>query len=120
MHRVPFECRLRDFDLALRGVRVPALALGSLSCDLSLTFAKYTCRAQSRRGRMAMTGGGYGPDFADVYREQLLPVWRYVRSRIPDRHEAEDVTSDVFARAWRSWGRFDAGRGPVAPWLLSI
>jgi hypothetical protein len=40
---------------------------------------------------MAITGNGHGPDFADVYREQLLPVWRYVRSRVPDRHEAEDV-----------------------------
>jgi len=69
---------------------------------------------------MATTGDGRGPDFADVYREQLLPVWRYVRSRVPDRHEAEDVTSEVFARAWRSWGSFDAGRGAVAPWLLRI
>ena len=69
---------------------------------------------------MATTGDGRAPDFADVYREQLLPVWRYVRSRVPDRHEAEDVTSEVFARAWRSWGSFDAGRGAVAPWLLRI
>src|SRR5260370_25521311 len=69
---------------------------------------------------MAITGNGHGPDFADVYREQLLPVWRYVRSRVPDRHEAEDLTSEVFARAWRSWGSFDAERGGVAPWLLRI
>jgi len=69
---------------------------------------------------MAITGDLRGPDFADIYRDQLLPVWRYVRSRIPDRHEAEDVTSEVFARAWRSWGSFDAARGGVAPWLLRI
>src|SRR5947209_20106907 len=69
---------------------------------------------------MAITGDGHGPDFADVYREQLLPVWRYVRSRVQDRHEAEDLTSEVFARAWRSWGSFDAGRGEVAPWLWKI
>ena len=59
-------------------------------------------------------------DFVAVYQSQLTPVWRYVRSRIPARHEAEDVTSEVFARAWRSWGRFDANRGDVAPWLLRI
>jgi RNA polymerase sigma-70 factor (ECF subfamily) len=59
-------------------------------------------------------------DFVQVYQVQLAPVWRYVRSRIPDRHEAEDVTSEVFARAWRSWGSFDADRGKVAPWLLRI
>src|SRR3989442_12882767 len=59
-------------------------------------------------------------DFVQAYQAQLAPVWRYVRSRVPNRHEAEDVTSDVFARAWRSWGSFDAGRGDVAPWLWKI
>jgi RNA polymerase sigma-70 factor (ECF subfamily) len=60
------------------------------------------------------------PDFVDVYQTHLTGVWRYVRSRIPVTHDAEDVTSEVFARAWRSWGRFDANRGDVAPWLLRI
>ena len=60
------------------------------------------------------------PDFVDVYQTHLTGVWRYVRSRIPVTHDAEDVTSEVFARAWRSWGRFDATRGDVAPWLLRI
>lgn len=69
---------------------------------------------------MAITGNGQALDFADVYREHLLSVWRYVRSRVADRQEAEDLTSEVFARAWRSWGSFDAGRGAVAPWLLRI
>jgi RNA polymerase sigma-70 factor (ECF subfamily) len=69
---------------------------------------------------MATTGTGQRPDFADVYREQLLSVWRYVRSRVPDRHEAEDLTSEAFARAWRAWGSFDTRRGGVAPWLLRI
>ncbi len=59
------------------------------------------------------------PDFVQVYQDQLAPVWRYVRSRIPNHEEAEDVTSEVFARAWKSWGRFDPGRG-AAPWLLRI
>jgi RNA polymerase sigma-70 factor (ECF subfamily) len=59
-------------------------------------------------------------DFVQVYQAQLAPVWRYVRSRISNRDEAQDVTSEVFARAWRTWGRFDPGRGGVAPWLLRI
>jgi RNA polymerase sigma factor (sigma-70 family) len=63
---------------------------------------------------------GAGLDFVQVYQTQLAPVWRYVRSRIANRDEAQDVTSEVFARAWRSWGRFDPGRGSVAPWLLRI
>lgn len=59
-------------------------------------------------------------DFADVYATNLDAVWRFVRSRIWDHHEAQDVTSEVFVRAWRSWDRFDPGRGPVEPWLFTI
>lgn len=60
------------------------------------------------------------PDVADVYATHLAAVWRFVRSRIPDHHEAYDVTSDVFVRAWRSWDRFDPDRGAVEPWLFTI
>lgn len=60
------------------------------------------------------------PDFADVYAEHLDRVWRFVRARVPDHHEAHDITSDVFVRAWRSWDRFDPARGAVAPWLFTI
>jgi len=60
-----------------------------------------------------------GLDFVQVYQDQLVPVWRYVRSRISNHEEAEDMTSEVFARAWRSWGRYDPGRS-AAPWLLRI
>ena len=60
------------------------------------------------------------PDFGEVYRQQLVPVWRYVRSRVPDHHEAEDLTSEVFARAWRSWPNFDQRKGQVGGWLFRI
>ena len=59
------------------------------------------------------------PDFADVYQEQLLGVWRYVRSRVSDYHEAQDITGEVFTRAWRSWPGFDPQRGAVGAVPLS-
>ncbi len=63
---------------------------------------------------MSVEEAGGRPDFAHVYRAQLAPVWRYVRSRVPNHHEAQDVTTGVFARAWRSWGRFDSKPGDRA------
>jgi RNA polymerase sigma factor (sigma-70 family) len=59
-------------------------------------------------------------DFEEVYAEQLGPVWRYVRARIPQHADAEDVTSEVFTRAARSWDRYDARRGSVGAWVLGI
>jgi RNA polymerase sigma-70 factor (ECF subfamily) len=59
-------------------------------------------------------------NFVEVYQEQLAPVWRYVRSRIWSYHDAQDVTAEVFARAWRSWPSYNPRRGGVAPWLFRI
>lgn len=64
-----------------------------------------------RRG----TGG-----FAEVYAEHVTPVWRYVRLRVPTDTDAEDVTSQVFERAIRSWDRYDGARGSVGGWLMGI
>lgn len=59
-------------------------------------------------------------DFDRVYRQHLAPVWRYVRARVPDGGEAEDMTSEVFLRAARAWPTYDPGRGSVLPWLVGI
>lgn len=59
-------------------------------------------------------------DFDAVYRQHVAPVWRYVRARVPDQAEAEDMTSEVFLRAARAWPSYDAGKGAVLPWLIGI
>ncbi|GAA4097687.1 RNA polymerase sigma factor [Nocardioides kongjuensis] len=61
------------------------------------------------------TGG-----FAEVYAEHVTPVWRYVRLRVPADADAEDVTSQVFERAMRSWDGYDGARGGVGAWLMGI
>ncbi len=37
-----------------------------------------------------------------------------------DRHAAEDAAQETFVRVWRHAGGFDARRGAVAPWVLTI
>jgi len=37
-----------------------------------------------------------------------------------DRQGAEDVAQEAFVRVWRHAGAFDARRGNVAPWVLTI
>jgi len=58
--------------------------------------------------------------FAAVYAEHVTPVWRYVRLRVPTDVDAEDVTSQVFERAIRSWDGYDGARGGVGAWLTGI
>lgn len=63
---------------------------------------------------------GDRPTFATVYDEHVSAVWRFLRARVGDHHLAQDLTSEVFMRAWRSWERFDHARGSVEPWLWAI
>ena len=58
--------------------------------------------------------------FDEVYREHVAPIWRYVRSRLPSDADAEDVCSEVFANAMRSWDKFDGRRGSIGGWLVGI
>ena len=59
-------------------------------------------------------------DFDAVYRQHVAPIWRYVRARVPDQAEAEDMTSEVFLRAARAWPTYDAAKGAVPAWLTGI
>jgi RNA polymerase sigma-70 factor (ECF subfamily) len=59
-------------------------------------------------------------DLGVSYRQHLAPVWRYVRARLPSDDDADDVTSDVFIRALRSWHTYDPAEGAVRGWLIGI
>lgn len=61
-----------------------------------------------------------GAEFGATYREHVTPIWRYVRARLPSDADAEDVTSEVFTEAMRSWSSFDPARGSVGGWLVGI
>jgi RNA polymerase sigma factor (sigma-70 family) len=57
--------------------------------------------------------------FAGLYERHGLAVRRYVVRRIGDG-AADDVASDVFARAFRARGRYRAEHDVALPWLLGI
>jgi RNA polymerase sigma-70 factor (ECF subfamily) len=50
----------------------------------------------------------------------LRRVYAYVAYRVRDRTEAEDITSETFARALRYRDRYDERRGEPIAWLLGI
>ncbi len=57
--------------------------------------------------------------FARLYERHGLAVRRYVRRRIGDA-AGDDLTSEVFVRAFRARGRYRAERDAALPWLLGI
>ena len=55
-----------------------------------------------------------------LYSRYARPVFSLAARVLGDDGEAEEVTQDVFERAWRHAHTFDRGRGRFATWLLSM
>ncbi len=69
------------------------------------------------KGSATHLGGG---SFAELYQAHLAAVFNYCQFRVGERCIAEDLTADVFERAWRARGRFRPDRAGFATWVLAI
>src|ERR1700681_4970495 len=58
--------------------------------------------------------------FAALYEQNFYAVYAYIARRVGDRHQAEDLTSDVFREALAGIGKFEWRGVPFAAWLLRI
>ncbi len=59
--------------------------------------------------------------FAVLVRRYARPLSAYIAGRIGDRHTADDLTQDVFLRAYRSLSRGAfAGAASLKTWLFTI
>ena len=58
--------------------------------------------------------------FADLYEAHFERVYAYAARRLRDRHEAEDVTSEVFQQALANLARFEWRGVPFGAWLIRI
>lgn len=85
-------------------------------------------------GAPALTAGGGEPEerllieaaqkdprrFADLYERHFERVYAFVVRRVPERHEAEDLTAEVFHQALANLPRFEWRGVPFAAWLFRI
>jgi|SRR6266566_182863 len=58
--------------------------------------------------------------FAELYEANFERVYAFVIRRVQDRHEAEDLTSEVFQDALANLSRFEWRGVPFAVWLFRI
>jgi RNA polymerase sigma-70 factor, ECF subfamily len=58
--------------------------------------------------------------FAALYERFLDPVYRYLFYRTGERSDAEDLTEQVFLRAWEGVGKFRWQGRPFLAWLYRL
>ena len=63
---------------------------------------------------------GNADAFAQLYRENVQVIFRYINHRVGDPALAEDLTADVFVKAFESIGRYRDQGKPLVAWLYRI
>src|SRR5438876_9415385 len=85
------------------------------------TAGQYDAGVQGSRGasNAGFSGGANVQEFQTFYQENLGLIYRYVYSKVGNREEAEDLTSQIFMKAVRG---VDTERGPlsVQKWLFQV
>ncbi|MBI5030927.1 MAG: sigma-70 family RNA polymerase sigma factor [Chloroflexi bacterium] len=60
------------------------------------------------------------PTFARLYSYYVDKIFKYVYNKIGKSVEAEDLTAQVFMKAWQAIGRYRRTEYPFSAWLFKI
>jgi RNA polymerase sigma-70 factor (ECF subfamily) len=63
---------------------------------------------------------GAKPPFEDLYRDYVGRVYAFLRSQLGSAADAEDVTSQVFLKAYQAYARFEPRHATPSAWLFQI
>ena len=58
--------------------------------------------------------------FALLYDQYVEKIYRYIHYKVGTRTQAEDLTAQVFLKAWESIGKYRSTEHPFAAWLYRI
>lgn len=63
---------------------------------------------------------GEKPEFEDLYREFVNRIYAYLRSQLGTAADAEDVTAQVFVKAFEAYRRYEPRQASPSAWLFQI
>ncbi len=63
---------------------------------------------------------GSAASFGKLYDHYIAPIYRFIYMKVTNRHEAEDLTHEVFLSAWQNLYRYRPQGFPFSSWLYQI
>ena len=72
------------------------------------------------RGLVARAAKGDAEAFGELYGTYMDRIFRYVFYQVKNRATAEDLTEEVFIKAWRGISRYRFSERPFSAWLYRI
>ena len=63
---------------------------------------------------------GHTAAFGQLYERHMDSIYKYFFYRLRDQHEAEDLTENVFVKAWHALPRYEPTKVPFLAWLYRI
>jgi RNA polymerase sigma-70 factor (ECF subfamily) len=76
--------------------------------------------SESQRNLLQLAKAGDSEAFAQLYDDSIERIYRYVYFRVTDEQTAEDLTSQVFFKAWENLDRCKSTGAPFIAWLYTI
>jgi len=74
----------------------------------------------SDAGLVKQAKSGDAEAFGQLYERYAPPIFRFLAAQMADRLVAEDLTADVFLRAWQSLPRYRERGHPFSAYLFKI
>jgi RNA polymerase sigma-70 factor (ECF subfamily) len=86
----------------------------------SHNYKKSRMPLQNERQLVLQAQAGNSEAFGQLYDAYMERIYRFVYFRVEDQQTAEDITSQVFLKAWSNLDRFSFNRTPYLAWLYTI
>lgn len=75
---------------------------------------------EDERNLIIRATGGEAEAFGRLYDHYMPMIYRFILLRVAEREEAEDLTHQVFLKAWQNIGGYSEKGLPFSSWLYRI